>query len=139
MPLLKKFNCFSTFQEAKQSQEYDYFYQKAVGLATVSGVDLEIIRENNLHILEDGVFPLENYVIENNIQVIEAGLYEQGLKHWKATSAWSEYYRLDNQFLYFKDHSDVSYPVVELDIATLVRIDAEGNDIPDGSSSEEAF
>jgi hypothetical protein len=126
---LLRFNVFPSFEEAMEGQQYDHFYQKAVGLATVTGIDLEIIRENNLHILQDGVFPLENYVVENNIEVIDKELYRQALEYWKNTIAWSEYYRLGNEFFYIKDHSDRSYTVKELDLNTLTKLDDSGNDI----------
>jgi len=126
---LLRFNVFPSFEEAMEGQQYDHSYQKAVGLATVTGIDLEIIRENNLHILQDGVFPLENYVVENNIKVIDEQLYRQALEYWKNTIAWSDYYRLENEFFYIKDHSDRSYTVRELDLNTLTKLDDSGNDI----------
>ncbi len=133
---LLRFNSFSTFQKAKEGQEYDHLYQKAVGLATVSGVDLGLIRQNNLHILQNGAFPLETYLSENNIEVLDLGLYKQALDHWKTTTAWSDYYRLGNEFFYLKDHSDRSYTVVELDLSTLIRLDNEGDDIINNNSQD---
>jgi len=126
---LLRFNVFPSFQEAMEGQLYDHLYQKAVGMATVTGIGLEVIRENNLHIFQDGAFPLESYVVENNIEVIDQEIYCEALKYWKMTTAWSAYYRLENQFFYLKDHSDRSYTVVELDMDTLIRLDSNGNDI----------
>lgn len=110
----KKFVFFPTFEEAKAAQEYDHLYQKAVGLATVSGIDLSIIRENNLHILQDGVFPLESYIVENNVAVIDQKLYEYALKYWKITTAWAIIYKYGESFIYLKDHSDRTYNTIEI-------------------------
>jgi hypothetical protein len=126
---LLRFNRFSSFLETKQAQKYDHLYQKAVGMATVTGIGLEVIRENNLHIFQDGAFPLESYIVENNIEVIDEEIYREALEYWKVTTAWSAYYRLENEFFYLKDHSDRSYTVVELDMDTLTRLDSNGNDI----------
>lgn len=124
-----KINIFDTFLEAKEAQEYDHLYQVAVGLATVCDVRLEIVREKGLHILQDGVFPLEDFVIQNNIAIIDVDLYRQVLAHWKATTAWSDYYKYQDKFAYTKDHSDISWPWAEVDSSELVTLDAEGNDI----------
>lgn len=126
----KKFVFFPTFRETKIAQEYDYNYQKAVAFATISGVDLAIIKSENLHQLNDGKFLLENYVVQNNIEVPDDKLYREQLLHWKNTYAWSDYYRLGNEYCFLKDHSDASYnDVREVDTETLIRLDNEGNDI----------
>jgi hypothetical protein len=124
-----KINIFDTFFEAKQAQEYDHFYQKAVGLATVSGVDLEFIRDNQLFLIENGLFLLENYVNENNIEVIDKDLYEQGLNYWKATNAWSGYFKYQDKFAYTKDHSDICWTWIEVNVQDLISLDNEGNEI----------
>ena len=121
-----KINIFDTFAEAKQAQEYDHLYQKAVGLATVCEVSLETIRQNNLHILQDGVFPLETYVIENNIEIYDLNLYERVIKHWKITTGWSDHFRYKDKFAYIKDHSDISWTWIEIDSSEIMPLNIEG-------------
>ena len=122
-----KINIFNSFAEAKQAQEYDHLYQKAVGLATVCEVSLEIIRENNLHILQDGVFPLESYVIENNIVIPDLDLYEQVIRYWKITNGWSDHFKYQDKFAYRKDHSDISWTWIEVDLSEITVLDNESN------------
>ena len=122
-----KINIFDTFQEAKHAQEYDHFYQKAVGLATVCEVSLETIRQNNLHILQDGVFPLENYVIENNIVIPDLDLYKRVIKHWKITTGWSDHFKYKDKFAYIKDHSDISWEWIEIDSSEITPLNSEEN------------
>ena len=121
-----KINIFETFQEAKQAQEYDHLYQKAVGLATICEVSLETIRQNNLHILQDGVFPLEIYVIENNIVIHDLDLYKRVIKHWKITIGWSDYFKYQDKFAYCKDHSDICWEWIEIDSSEIMPLDIEG-------------
>jgi hypothetical protein len=121
-----KINIFDTFAEAKQAQEYDHLYQKAVGLATVCEVSLETIRQNNLHILQDGVFPLETYVIENNIEIYDLDLYERVIKHWKITTGWSDYFKYQDKFAYCKDHSDICWEWIEIDSSEIMPLNIEG-------------
>lgn len=122
-----KINIFDTFEEAKQAQEYDHLYQIAVALATVCEVSLETVRQNNLHILQDGVFPLEDYVIQNNIEIYDLDLYERVIKHWKMTTGWSDYFRYQDKFAYCKDHSDICWDWIEIDSSEIELLDKEGN------------
>lgn len=124
-----KINIFDTFAEAKQAQEYDHLYQRAVNLATVCEVSLETIRQNNLHILQDGVFPLETYVIENNIVIPDLDLYEQVIKYCKITIGWSDHFKYKDKFAYIKDHSDISWTWIEVDSSEITELDSEGNSI----------
>jgi hypothetical protein len=121
-----KINIFDTLQEAKQAQEYDHLYQKAVELATICEVSLKTIRQNNLHILQDGVFPLEAYVIENNIVIHDLDLYKRVLKHWKITTGWSDHFRYKDKFAYLKDHSDICWEWIEVDSSEIMPLDIEG-------------
>ena len=122
-----KINIFNAFEQAKQAQEYDHFYQIAVALATVCEVSLETVRENNLHILQDGVFPLEVYVVENNIVIPDLDLYERVIKHWKMTTGWSDLFKYKDKFAYCKDHSDISWTWIEVDSCEITALDSEGN------------
>ena len=122
-----KINIFNTFEEAKQAQEYDHLYQKAVALATVCEVSLETVRQNNLHILQNGVFLLEDYIIENNIQIYDLDLYQRVIKHWKMTTSWSDYFKYQNKFAYCKDHSDICWDWIEVDSSEIQLLDKEGN------------
>jgi hypothetical protein len=121
-----KINIFETFAESKQAQEYDHLYQRAVSLATVCEVSLEIIRQNNLHILQDGVFPLETYVIENNIVIPNLDLYEQIIKYCKTTTGWSDYFKYKDKFAYIKDHSDISWIWIDVYSSEIMPLDIEG-------------
>jgi len=127
MEIKIKINIFDTFQEAKQAQEYDHLYQKAVELATICEVSLETIRQNNLHILQDGVFALETYVIENNIVIHDLDLYERVIKHWKITTGWSDHFRYKDKFAYLKDHSDICWEWIEVDSSEIMSLDSEEN------------
>jgi hypothetical protein len=127
MEIKIKINIFDTFQEAKQAQEYDHLYQKAVDLATICEVSLETIRQNNLHILQDGVFPLEAYVIENNIEIYDLDLYERVIKHWKITIGWSDHFKYKDKFAYIKDHSDISWEWIEIDSSEITPLNSEEN------------
>lgn len=51
--LMIKLCVFDTFEECKEAEQYDHNYQKAISLAGVTGVDINIIRDNNLHIPAD--------------------------------------------------------------------------------------
>ena len=122
---------FDTFEACNEAQHYDHLYQKAIDLATVTGVDLQIIRKNNLHIQdENGVFPLDQYIAENNANVEFATDYEKIKYCWRHTTAWSSKYRLGDKFVYLKDHSDRTYNIVELnDQLVLKPLDSQGNEI----------
>lgn len=122
-----KINIFDTFAESKQAQEYDHLYQRAVNLATVCEVSLETIRQNNLHILQDGVFPLETYVIENNIVIPDLDLYKQVVKYCKITTGWSDHFKYKDKFAYIKDHSDISWNWIEVDSSEITVLDNESN------------
>ena len=127
MEIKIKINIFDTFREAKQAQKYDHLYQKAVGLATVCEVSLETIRQNNLHILQDGVFLLETYVIENNIVIPDLDLFEQVIRHWKITKDWSDHFKYQDKFAYLKDHSDISWEWIEIDSSEITPFNSEEN------------
>jgi hypothetical protein len=122
-----KINIFNTFEQAKQAQEYDHLYQRAVALATVCEVSLEAVRQNNLHILQDGVFALETHVIENNIVIHDLDLYKRVIKHWKSTTSWSDYFKYQDKFAYCKDHSDICWDWIEIDSSEIRLLDKEGN------------
>lgn len=122
-----KINIFNTFEEAKWAQEYDHLYQIAVELATVCEVSLKTVRQNNLHILQDGVFPLEDYVIQNNIEIHDLDLYQRVIKHWKSTTGWSDYFKYQDKFAYCKDHSDICWDWIEIDSSEIRLLDKEGN------------
>ena len=122
-----KINIFNTFEEAKWAQEYDHLYQIAVALATVCEVSLETVRQNNLHILQDGVFPLEVYAVENNIVIPDLDLYHRVIKHWKMTTGWSDLFKYQDKFAYCKDHSDISWTWIEVDSCEITALDSEGN------------
>ena len=122
-----KINIFNTFEEAKWAQEYDHLYQIAVALATICEVSLKTVRQNNLHILQDGVFPLEDYVIQNNIEIHDLDLYKRVIKHWKSTTGWSDYFKYQDKFAYCKDHSDICWDWIEIDSSEIILLDKEGN------------
>lgn len=120
---------FNTFEECKEAEHYDHNYQKAIGLAMTSGVSSSIVRENNLHIQnESGIFLLDIYMQENNIQPMFPEEYQTKKNYWESTKFWSNKYKLNNKFVYFKDHSDRSYDIIEVeDLSGLIPLDEEGN------------
>ena len=85
-----KFNIFDTFEEACEAERYDHFFQKALGFATATGVDFNLIRENQLHIEVDGVLPLDSYISENEIILEFPEIYELAKRHWTVTTNWAE-------------------------------------------------
>ena len=106
---------FDTFEECNEAEHYDHLYQKAVSLASVSGVDLDIVRENNLHIQDkNGVFPLDKYVLDNNLILLLPEEYESQKKCWRLTTGWAIKYKLGDKFVYRKDHSDRAYKIIEV-------------------------
>ena len=125
------YNIFPTFQEMSESQHYDHLFQKALDFSTVSGVDVSIIRELNLHIQdENGVFPLDAYIAENNIILEFPEIYEHAKKVWRMTIAWAIGYGYENSFVYRRDHSDRTYNIVEINDQSLLKcLDSEGNEI----------
>lgn len=127
-----KYNIFSSFEEAKESQNYDHLFQKAFDLSTTSGVAFSTIRELNLHIQDsDGNFPLDSYIAENNIVVEFPEIYEHAKTVWKLTTGWAIIFAYDGQFVYRKDHSDRIYPIVEIeDSSFLLPIDSNGEILP---------
>lgn len=82
-----KINIFDTFLEAKEAQEYDYNYQKIIGLSLASGIVAQVIRDNNLHILQDGRFPLEDYIAENSIKIPDLEIFIKAIAYWKLTTS----------------------------------------------------
>lgn len=127
-----KFCIFNTFGECKEAEQYDHLYQKAIGLSTTSGVDVNIIRNNNLHIpIESNIFPLDQYLLDNDLKPLLPKEYENEKKHWLGTKNWSMKYKFDDKFVYFKDHSDRSYDTIEIPNwqEVLIPVDDDGNEI----------
>lgn len=122
---------FDTFEECKEAEHYDHNYQKAVALSTVSGVDLTIIRDNNLHIQDsEGNYYLDQYLKNSSIIPLFQNEYEEAKKYWSSTRFWSYKYKFGDKFVYCKDHSDRSYNIIEVDdMSSLILLDTEGNEI----------
>lgn len=122
---------FNTFNEAKEAQHYDHIYQKAIKFAMVTGVNINIIRQNSLHVQdENGVFPLDQYILDNDIEVELREEYEREKIYWRKTIAWSNIYKLDQNFVYMKDHSDKDYDIIEVEsLADCILLDDEGNKV----------
>lgn len=122
---------FKTFAECKEAQHYDHLYQKAISLAIVTGIDIAIIRNNNLHVQDDeGVFPLDAYLLENNLKLSFPQEYENSKKNWLMTTAWSSKYKFGNDFVYIKDHSDRIYDIIEVEsLVDCIFLDDNGNEI----------
>lgn len=120
---------FPTFQEAKEAQQYDHLHMKATKFAVVTGINVAIIKENNFHIKnENGYEALDQYITANNIEV-DYNLYEQTKKHWTNTTSWSHYFKYQDNFVYYKDHSDRNYNILEVDDGDLIALDEDGKEI----------
>jgi hypothetical protein len=103
---------------------------KATAFAVVTGINVAIIKKNNLHIkTENGYEALDQYILNNNIEVVDCNLYEQTKKYWINTTGWSPYYKYQYKFVYHKDHSDRNYNIIEVDNADLIPLDEDGNEI----------
>lgn len=127
---MSRHNFFTTFSEAVESQNYDHLFQKSSSLANASGVSVNIIRELNLHLEdENGVFPLDQYIAENNIVVEDQGVYELTKKYLRGNKRWADIYKYLEGYVYFKDHSDRTYTVIDIDDNLKVPIDGNGNPI----------
>ena len=128
---MRKYCAFPTFLECKEAQNYDHLHMKAVSFATVTGLDLSVIKENNLQIRsENGFTALDNYIAENNFEIEHPELYAEVKRYWEGTTSWSLLYKYNNQFVYLKDHSDRSYSIIEItDQSLLKSIDSQGNEI----------
>lgn len=125
------YNFFSTLSDAKEAQHYDHLFQKSLELAIASGVSVDIVRELDLHIQdEEGNFPLDVYIAENNIVVEFPEIYERAKSIWKKTTAWAIIYAYEGGFVYRRDHSDRKYDEVDLQISDLISIDENGTPIP---------
>ena len=124
-----KYNIFPTFSEAKESENYDHLFQKALGLSTASGVDFALIRELDLHIKnEQGELPLDQYIADNAIVIEHPEIYQLSKKHWEITTAWAVIYKYGESFVYRKDHSDRIYTIIELESdAVLLPVDENGD------------
>jgi len=135
---MQKYKIFTTFLEAKESESYDHLFQKAFGLATASGVDFALIRELGLYLKnEQGEFLLDQYIIDNNIIVEFPDIYALAKKHWNITTAWASIYKYGESYVSLKDHSDVTYTIIELESdAVLLPIDENGDVIIIESVSE---
>ena len=121
---------FSTFAEASEAQNYDHLHQKAVSFSTVTGIDLSIIKQNNLHIKDEkGFTALDQYIATNNIVLPFPDLYNETKKYWFQTTDWSPLFKYQDKFAYYKDHSDRSYNILEVNKAELVPLDENGNEI----------
>lgn len=128
---MRKYCTFPTFSECKEAQYYDHLHMKAVEFATVTGLDLSVIKENSLHIQnENGFDAMDKYIVDNNIELELPELYVQVKKYWIGTTGWSLFYKYNNQFVYLKDHSDRSYNIIEIDEADLIPIDNNGEILP---------
>lgn len=124
-----KYNIFPTFAEAVEAQNYDHLFQKALGFATASGVEFNLIRELNLHIKnEAGELPLDKYIVDHNIILEDKAIYQFAKNYWEITTAWATIFKYGENYVYRKDHSDINYTIIELENdATLSRIDENGN------------
>ena len=121
---------FPTFEESKEAQHYDHLHMKAVSFASVTNIDLAIIKENNLHIPnENGYETLDQYIADNSIDLEFGGLYEEAKKYWTNTTGWSPHFKYQDKFVYYKDHSDRDYNILEVDTADLIPLDESGNEI----------
>lgn len=120
---------FSTFQEAKEAQHYDHLHMKATSFAVVTGINVTIIKENNLHIKNKNDYEaLDQYIATNNIEV-DYNLYNQTKKYWINTTGWSSLFKYQDNFVYYKDHSDRNYNILEIDGSDLIMLDENGNEI----------
>lgn len=122
---------FNNFDACKEAQNYDHLYQKAIKFAMATGININIIRQNNLHVQgENGVFPLDQYILDNDIEVELREEYEREKIYWRETIAWSNIYKLDQNFVYLKDHSDKDYDIIEVEsLADCILLDDEGNEV----------
>jgi hypothetical protein len=129
--IMIKLCVFDTFEACREAQHYDHLYQKAINLATVTGIDSRIIRDNNLHVQDElGVFPLDQYIIDNNIELQYPQEYEHAKYCWRNTTGWSPKYKLGDEFVYFKDHSDRTYEIIEVDsLVDCIPLDDNGDEI----------
>jgi hypothetical protein len=123
------YNIFPNFAAMKEAEQYDHLFQKAQDLANVTGVSISTIRELNLHIQdENGVFPIDAYIAENNIEIEFHEIYEHAKKIWRLTNAWAIGYGYENSFVYRKDHSDRTYDLIEINDQSLLKsLDDNGN------------
>lgn len=125
---MSRHNFFTTFSEAVESQNYDHLFQKSFSLANASGVSVNIIRELNLHFEdENGVFPLDQYIADNNIIVEDQGVYEITKKYLRGNKRWADIYKYLDGYVYFKDHSDRIYTVIDIDDSLRLPVDENGN------------
>ncbi len=125
---MSRHNFFTTFSEAVESQNYDHLFQKSFSLANASGVSVNIVRELNLHLEdENGVFPLDQYIADNNIIVEDQGIYEITKKYLRGNKRWADIYKYLDGYVYFKDHSDRTYTVIDIDDSLRLPIDENGN------------
>lgn len=125
---MSRHNFFTTFSEAVESQNYDHLFQKSSSLANASGVSVNIIRELNLHLEnENGVFHLDEYIADNNIIVEDQGIYELTKKYLRGNKRWADIYKYLDGYVYFKDHSDRTYTVIDIDDSLRLPIDENGN------------
>jgi len=124
-----KYNIFSTFAEAVEAQNYDHLFQKALGFATASGVEFDVIRELNLHIKnEAGELPLDQYIAGNGIVIEDKAIYQSVKNYWEVTTAWATIFKYGESYIYRKDHSDMTHNIVELENDTiLLTVDQNGN------------
>ena len=121
---MSRHNFFTTFSEASESQIYDHLFQKSSSLANASGVSVNIVRELNLHLEdENGVFPLDQYIADNNIIVEDEGVYELTKKYLRGNKRWADIYKYLDGYVYFKDHSDRTYTVIDIDDSLRLPID----------------
>lgn len=124
-----KYNIFSTFAEAVEAQNYDHLFQKALGFATASGVEFDLIRELNLHIKnEAGELPLDRYIEENAVIIESQQIYQIAKNYWEITNSWAKIFKYGDSYIYRKDHSDMTHNIVELENDTiLLTVDQNGD------------
>lgn len=127
---MTKICIFSTFAEAVEAQNYDHLHQKAVSFSTITGIDMQIIKQNNLHIKDEvGFTALDQYIEANNVSLALPELYNETKKYWIQTTGWSPILKYQDKFCYFKDHSDRSYDILEINQDELTPLDENGNEI----------
>jgi hypothetical protein len=125
---MSRHNFFTTFSEAVESQHYDHLFQKSLSLANASGVSVNIVRELNLHFEnENGIFPLDQYIADNNIIVEDQAIYKLTKKYWIGNKKWAIICKYLDGYVYFKDHSDRQYTVIDIDDSLKLPVDENGD------------
>lgn len=127
---MQKYCFFKTFDEAKISQQYDHNYQKALAFSEITGIDITTIRNNNLHIVQNDLYPIDDYIVTNNIPISNKIDFENVKEYFKVTTSWAQIYRLENEYCYIINGPDVPYEDIrEIDSSSLILLDSNGDDI----------